>query len=123
MKTKSIVLMMALLALAGCAGTVEKPYIYSKYEGKSGPVKGATGEQTYCSHGLPQLVQDRKRQAFANIATVCGGENQYAIIDELSGNPARTIALGVETSCAGFAGRVIYFKCKSAKPVPTGYSK
>ena len=128
MKTKNIaiitiLLVPILLLLSACAGIVEKPYIYSPYEGKSGPVKGATGEQTYCAHGLPQQVQDRKKQAFANIAKACGGEDKYAIVEELAGSPARTTALGIETSCTGFAGRVIYFKCKGAKPVPSGYSK
>lgn len=111
----------ALLALTGCAGTVQKPYIYSSHEPKS-VVKGATGEQSYCAHGLPQLVQDRKKQAYANIAEACGGDDKYAILDELSGN-AHTVALGVEAGCAGFAGRVIYFKCKGVKPTPTGYNK
>ncbi len=116
-----MVMIALLLSLAACAGTVQKPYIYSSHEPTS-IVKGATGEQSYCAHGLPQLVQDRKKQAYANIAEACGGDDKYAILDELSGN-AHTVALGVETGCAGFAGRVIYFKCKGTKPTPSGYTK
>lgn len=114
----------AITTLAGCAGTVQKPHVYSKYENRGGlgvppAMVGATGEQRYCAHGLPQQVQERKKQAYANIAEACGGEDKYSIIDELSGS-AHTIAMGVESSCAGLAGRVIYFKCRSAVPKPAG---
>jgi hypothetical protein len=126
-KTWCWVVLLAAMLLMGCAGSVQKPYIYSPEENRGGfgvPAAqvGATGRASYCSQGLPQLVQDRKKQAYAGIAQVCGGENKYSIIDELSG-PARTTALGIEASCAGFAGRVIYFKCTGAAPRPTGLTK
>jgi len=117
----------AIGMLSGCAGSVQKPHIYSKYENQGGlgvprAMVGATGEQRYCAHGLPQQVSGRKQEAYANIAEACGGEDRYSIIDELSG-PAHTVVAGIETSCAGFAGRVIYFKCRGAAPKVTGSKK
>lgn len=114
--------------LSGCAGSVQKPHIYSKYENKGGigvpqAMVGATGEQRYCAHGLSQQVSGRKQEAYANIAEACGGEDRYSIIEELSGANAHTVVAGIETSCAGFAGRVIYFKCRGAAPKPTGSRK
>ena len=127
MKHYFIASAVAVATLTGCAGTVQKPHVYSKYENKGGlgvpaAMVGATGEQRYCAHGLAQQVQERKKQAYANIAEICGGEDKYSIVDELSGS-AHTIAMGVESSCTGLAGRVIYFKCRSATPKPTGYTK
>ncbi|MEQ1661944.1 MAG: hypothetical protein ABL877_04540 [Thiobacillus sp.] len=117
----------AVSMLSGCAGSVPEPHIYSKYENKGGlgvpqAMVGATGEQRYCAHGLPQQVSGRKQEAYANIAEACGGEDQYSIIDELSGS-AHTVVAGIETGCAGLAGRVIYFKCRGAAPKPTGSRK
>lgn len=113
--------------LSGCAGSVQEPHIYSKYENQGGlgvpqAMVGATGEQRYCAHGLPQQVSGRKQEAYANIAEACGGEDRYSIIDELSGS-AHTVVAGIETGCAGLAGRVIYFKCRGAAPKPTGSRK
>jgi hypothetical protein len=115
----------AALVLVGCAGSVQKPYIYSPEESRGGPAGqlGATGKASYCGQGLPQVIQQRKQQAYAGIAEACGGENKYAILDELAG-PARTTVMGgVETNCTGFAGRVIYFKCTGAAPRATGLTK
>lgn len=117
----------AIGILSGCAGSVQKPHIYSKYENQGGlgvpqAMVGATGEQRYCAHGLPQQVSGRKQEAYANIAEACGGEDRYSIIDELSGS-AHTVVAGIETGCAGLAGRVIYFKCKGAAPKLTGSRK
>lgn len=125
-KIEIVVFMVSVIFISGCAGTVQKPRIYAPGEtntlGLPAQFSKATGEQRYCAHGLPDLVQQRKNQAYANIAEACGGEDKYSIIDELSGT-VHTVALGVETGCAGFAGRVIYFKCKGTKPRPTGYDK
>lgn len=117
----------AIGMLSGCAGSVQEPHIYSRYENQGGlgvpqAMVGATGEQRYCAHGLPQQVSGRKQEAYANIAEACGGEDKYSIIDELSGS-AHTVVAGIETGCAGLAGRVIYFKCRGAAPKPTGSRK
>jgi hypothetical protein len=126
-KTWCLTISLSAVFLMGCAGSVQKPYIYSSEENRGGlgvPASqvGATGRASYCGQGLPQLVQDRKRQAYAGIAEACGGENKYSIIDEVSG-PARTTAIGVDTNCGALAGRVIYFKCTGATPRPTGLTK
>ena len=128
MKKQILVTLSALIALTGCAGKVQKPRIYAPGEtntlGNLPPqYLKATGEQRYCSSGMTIRVQELQKQAYANIAEACGGEDKYAIIGELSGT-AYTAALGVvETGCPGLGGRVIYFKCKGAKPTPSGYTK
>lgn len=127
MRKQVLLILSIAITFIGCAGTVQKPRIYAPGEtstlGSLPPQYfKATGEQRYCSHGLPDVVQERKKQAYANIAEVCGGEDNYAIIGELSGT-AYTVALGVETGCAGLAGRVIYFKCRGTKPTSSGNSR
>lgn len=67
MKHYFIASAVAVATLAGCAGTVQKPHVYSKYENKGGlgvpaAMVGATGEQRYCAHGLAQQVQERKNK-------------------------------------------------------------
>lgn len=121
--------MSAVIAFTGCAGKVQKPHIYTPAEanmlrGISAQYTKATGVQEYCGSGITVRVQELQRQAYANIAEACGGEDKYSIIGELTGAPAYTLALGfVETSCPGLGGRSIYFKCNGAKPTPTGYTK
>ena len=83
---------------------------------------GATGEARYCAHGISDLVQNRKKQAFASIAEVCGGQDKYSISGEMS-SPAVTTAMGIEDSCKYGAGRAIVFKCKGLAPRPTGLTK
>lgn len=128
MRKQILLTLSVAIALTGCAGTVQKPRIYAPGEtstlgGLPPQYSKATGEQRYCSSGMPIRVQELQRQAYANIAEACGGEDKYTIIGELSGT-AQTAALGVvETGCPGLGGRVIYFKCKGAKPTPTGYTK
>jgi hypothetical protein len=136
MNTKNIALMTLLLVLAGCAGSttnpvfnssVRKAYIYSPVEvkalGLGAKFAKATGEARYCAAGMPALVQSRKSEALAAIAEACGGEDKYAIIDELKTDDAPGKFMGVEVQCTGFAGRIVYFTCKGAKPRPTAYDK
>ena len=133
-KISSIVAL--LLVLVGCAGStgnpifnssVKKAYIYSPVEvkalGLGAKFSKATAEVRYCAAGMPTLVQSRKNDALAGIAEACGGEDKYAIIDELPTDGATGKFLGVDVQCTGFAGRIIYFTCKGAKPRPTGYDK
>jgi hypothetical protein len=125
-----------LLMLNGCAGStanpifnssVKKAYIYSPVEvkalGLGAKFAKATGEVRYCAAGMPALVQSRKSEALAGIAEACGGEDKYAIIDELQTDGATGKFMGVDVQCTGFAGRIVYFTCKGAKPKPTGYDK
>ena len=123
-----------IFILVGCAGgtanpifntSAQKAYIYSKTESSShtGPEKGATGEVRYCGAGMPPLVQERKRNALAAAAQACGGENNYSITGESQTDNAPATLMGVAVQCTGFAGRIVYFKCKGAQPQPTGLTK
>lgn len=136
MNTNKVMPVILLLTLAGCAGSignpifnssVKKAYIYSPVEvkalGLGAKFAKATGEVRYCAAGMPALVQSRKGEALAGIAEACGGEDKYAIIDELPTDGATGKFMGVDVQCTGFAGRIIYFTCKGAKPRPTGYDK
>lgn len=134
MNTKFFTTMSIVLLLAGCAGgtanpifnsSVKKAYIYAPGEadtlGLPAKFSKATGEIRYCSSGMVQLVQERKKEALAGIAEACGGEDKYGIIAELE-NDATAKFMGVDFGCNG-GGRAIYFKCKGVKPRPTGYDK
>ena len=123
-----------IIILAGCAGgasnpvfntAAQKAYIYSASENtnRSAPGYGATGEVRYCGAGMPPLVQERKKNALAAAAQACGGENNYAIIDEVQTDNAPATLMGVAVQCTGFAGRIVYFKCKGTQPRPTGLTK
>ena len=123
-----------VIVLAGCAGgtsnpvfntAAQKAYIYSASENsnRSTPEFGATGEVRYCGAGMPQLVQGRKKNALAAAAQACGGENNYAITGESQTDNAPATLMGVAVQCTGFAGRIVYFKCKGAQPRPTGLTK
>lgn len=123
---------MVIFVLTGCAGgtsnpvfntSAQKAYIYSPSENTSGPAKGATGEVRYCGAGMPPLVQERKKNALAAAAQACGGENNYAILGESQTDDAPATFMGVAVQCTGFAGRIVYFKCKGAQPQPTGATK
>lgn len=135
MHSEKIVVVVALLLLGGCAGgtvnpifnsSVKKAYIYAPGEadalGLPSKFSKATGEIRYCASGMVQLVQERKKEALAGIAEACGGEDKYGIIDELQADATGKF-MGVDVKCNGNAGRAIYFKCKGAKPRPTGYDK
>ena len=124
----------SIIFLAGCAGgtsnpvfntTAQKAYIYSSSENtnRSAPGYGATGEVRYCGAGMAPLVQERKKNALAAAAQACGGENNYAIIGESQTDDAPATVMGVAVQCTGFAGRIVYFKCKGAQPRPTGLTK
>ena len=123
-----------VIVLAGCAGgtsnpvfntAAQKAYIYSASENsnRSTPEFGATGEVRYCGAGMPPLVQERKKNALAAAAQACGGENNYAITGESQTDNAPATLMGVAVQCTGFAGRIVYFKCKGAQPRPTGLTK
>jgi hypothetical protein len=108
--------------LTGCANTVVMPpaKLYSPAERLmpgTGVSMGATGEARYCA-GLPLVVQNEsaKRQALANIAKACGGEDQYAVLTEIQTDLRFRGAWGtVETSCPASTGRAILFKCAGDK--------
>jgi hypothetical protein len=125
---------LGVFIIAGCAGgtsnpvfntTAQKAYIYSPSENtnRSSPEYGATGEVRYCGAGMPPLVQERKKNALAAAAQACGGENNYAITGEVQTDNAPATLMGVAVQCTGFAGRIIYFKCKGTQPQPTGFTK
>ena len=126
--------LVSVIVLAGCAGgtsnpifntAAQKAYIYSASENtnRSVPGFGATGEVRYCGAGMPPLVQERKKNALAAAAEACGGENNYAITGESQTDDAPATLMGVAVQCTGFAGRIVYFKCKGAQPRPTGLTK
>lgn len=58
---------------------------------------------------MPALVQSRKSEALAGIAEACGGEDKYAIIDELPTYGATGKLLGVDVQCTGFAGHYLLY--------------
>jgi hypothetical protein len=136
MKKVWTALVFVSIVLWGCAGSTSNPvfnssaeqaYIYSPSENTRSlgqpPAKvGATGEVRYCSAGMPQLVQSRKKNALAAIAQVCGGEDKYSITGELMSDATGSL-MGIAVKCEGNAGRAVIFKCKGAQPKPTGYSK
>lgn len=131
-KTGCALALMGACLLAGCAGgasnpvfntSAQKAYIYSQYENSSGVAKGATGEVRYCGAGMPPMVQQRKDTALAAAAQACGGENKYAVLGESQTDDAPATFMGVAVQCTGFAGRIVYFKCKGAQPQPTGATK
>lgn len=118
--------------LVGCAGVVPNAYVYSPEEkemmrgqlGTPSEQLNAMGEARYCS-AMPtqRQVEEQKRQALANIAKVCGGDDKYYVTGELASD-AQFAAMGlIKTSCGYGAGRAIYFKCKGANPTPTAHSK
>lgn len=122
----------ATALLVGCAGVVPNAYIYSPEEKEvlkrqlSVPSEqlNATGEARYCS-AMPyqRQVDEQRRQALANIAKACGGEDKYYVTGELVSD-AQFAAVGlIRTSCGYGGGRAIYFKCKGTNPTPTAYSK
>ena len=124
--------LMGAFLLAGCAGSASNPvfntsaqkaYIYSQYENSAGVAKGATGEVRYCGAGMPPMVQQRKVTALAAAAQACGGEDKYAVLGESQTDDAPATFMGVAVQCTGFAGRIVYFKCKGAQPQPTGATK
>jgi hypothetical protein len=126
--------LLGISILAGCAGgtsnpvfntAAQKAYIYSPSENtnRSTPEYGATGEVRYCGAGMAPLVQERKKNALAAAAQACGGENNYAITGESQTDNAPATLMGVAVQCTGFAGRIVYFKCKGAQPKPTGFAK
>lgn len=126
--------MLAVFILVGCAGgtanpvfnsSAEKAYIYSASENsnRSYPSFGATGNVRYCGAGMAPLIQERKKNALGAAAQACGGENNYAITGESQTDDAPGTFMGVAVQCTGFAGRIIYFKCKGAQPRPTGLTK
>lgn len=134
-KSDCVIFMVGVIFLSGCAGgttnpvfnsSVKKAYIYAPGEadtlGLPSKFSKATGEVRYCSSGMVQLVQERKKEALAGIAEACGGEDKYGIIDELQADATGKF-MGVDVKCNGNAGRAIYFKCKGTKPRPTGYDK
>lgn len=131
----SVCMVMAVIALAGCAGTanpvfnssVNKPYIYSHHENQSGigvprEMVGATGEVRYCQGGLPQLIKARQQEAYAAIAEACGGEDKYVIRGELMADASGSF-MGGSFKCIGNSGRAIVFKCTGKLPMPTGATK
>ena len=133
-KISHAIALMGIIVLAGCAGgtsnpvfntAAQKAYIYSTSENtnRSAPGFGATGEVRYCGAGMAPLVQERKKNALAAAAQACGGENNYAIIEESQTDNAPATVMGVAVHCTGFAGRILYFKCKGAQPRPTGLTK
>ena len=133
-KISHAIALMGIIVLAGCAGgtsnpvfntAAQKAYIYSTSENtnRSAPGFGATGEVRYCGAGMAPLVQERKKNALAAAAQACGGENNYAIIEESQTDNAPATVMGVAVQCTGFAGRIVYFKCKGAQPRPTGLTK
>ena len=131
-RISSAMALMGVFVLAGCAGgtanpvfntSAQKAYIYSQHENSSGVAKGATGEVRYCGAGMPPLVQERKKNALAAAAQACGGEDKYAITGESQTDDAPATFMGVTVQCTGFAGRIMYFKCKGAQPQPTGAIK
>jgi hypothetical protein len=120
-------IMLIIIGVAGCAGNVQRPHIYSPEETRSGGISqsaipmGSTGEISYCDAGLAFQVKSRRDQAYAAIAAACNGEDKYTVVADLSsGGQARTVVGGIETSCPGLAGRKIIFKCTGAKPKPSG---
>lgn len=126
--------LMGVVMLAGCAGGTSNPVfntaapkatIFSASENanRSAPEFGATGEVRYCGAGMPPLVQERKKNALAAAAQACGGDNHYAITGESPTDNAPATFMGVAVQCTGFAGRIIYFKCKGPQPKPTGAAK
>jgi hypothetical protein len=128
MKSIRLLFASALVAgLAGCAGNVKGPHIYSPEETRSGGLgtsiipRGATGEISYCDAGMAFQVKSRRDQAYAAIAAACQGEDKYTIVGDFSsGGQARTVVGGIETSCPGLAGRKIVFKCTGPAPRPSG---
>jgi hypothetical protein len=123
LRTPTLLTATATLALlTGCANTVVMPpaKIYSPAERLMpgpGPSMGATGEAKYCS-GLPLAAHNEsaKRQALANIARACGGEDQYAVLQEVQTDLRFRGAFGsVETACPLTTGRAILFKCAADK--------
>lgn len=133
-KIKVAMASLGISILAGCAGgtsnpvfntAAQKAYIFSASENsnRSTPEFGATGEVRYCGAGMPPLVQERKKNALAAAAQACGGENNYAITGESQTDNAPATLMGVAVQCTGFAGRIVYFKCKGAQPKPTGATK
>lgn len=130
-----VVIVMAATTLAGCASTanpvfnssVKKAYIYSRYENQAGlgvssMVVGATGEVRYCQAGLPQLVRERQKEAYAAIADACGGEDKYTVRGEMMADATNKF-MGVDVQCVGNAGRAIVFKCSGRQPNPTRSTK
>lgn len=116
-----------VIFIAGCAGNVKAPHIYSPEETRSGGIgtsiipKGSTGEISYCDAGMAFQVKSRRDEAYAAIAAACNGEDKYTVVGDLSsGGQARTVVGGIETSCPGLAGRKIIFKCTGAAPRPSG---
>ena len=119
---------LAVLLLAGCAGTanpvfnssVKKARIYAPHENRGGLgvppiVVGATGEVRYCQSGLPSLVAARQKEAYAAIAQACGGEDRYNIRGEMMADATGSF-MGVDVQCQGNSGRAIVFACKGGKP-------
>jgi hypothetical protein len=114
----------AVIALGGCVGTanpilnssVAKPHLYAPHEKQPGfgvpqEMVGATGEVRYCQSGLPALVKARQQEAYAAIAQVCGGEEQYSVRGVLMADATGSM-MGVAVKCAGNSGRAIVFQCK-----------
>ncbi len=124
-----------LVTLAGCAGMVTAPpaHIYSPAEkqmmkGSLGVPEAqlnATGEAHYCSRtNIQSYAVELKKQALANIAKACGGEDNYFVIDELQASVTTYGAGGmVATKCGYGDGRAIYFKCKGADAQPAATTK
>lgn len=128
--------LIGMLTLAGCAvGTsnpvfnaeVKKAYIYAPGENSAGVgvppiVVGATGEVRYCSGGMAQLAQSRKKEALVAAANACGGEDKYAVMGEMMADATGSF-MGVDVKCAGNSGRALVFKCLGVKPQPTRFTK
>jgi hypothetical protein len=127
MNRRSILTIAAGLILAACAtGTAPPARVYSPEErrgvfGAPSAQIGATGEARYCQR--TSNGQNHRPQALANIAAICRGEQNVAITGELQADVRHTAAMGIETSCPRGDGRVIYFKCLSPSPQPSGAAK
>ena len=94
-----------------------KAYIYSPEEKKAtfglpSAQVGATGEVSYCNAGLAQLIESRRNEALAAIASTCGGEGNYYIKGEGDGSVNGRYAGNFKLTPSCNRGRIIWFKCK-----------
>lgn len=148
MKNKSIVVLSATIALAGCAsmdsalfsnaakvhiftpeeqaemapdGTIETMITPSEIRARlknAGKVTKPTGAVNYCGAGLSSLVQSRRGAALIAIDGVCGGKDQYAVRREGSGYIEVSHVGNVQIGSSCNRPMSIYFRCNGVQPKP-----